>query len=75
MSEDLELSLIAKRFPLGTRVLYFPLSGEFDFEETKIRSVPWRLGHGAIVIQVENRSGGVSIEHVRLAPIQSKGEA
>lgn len=37
---------------------------EGEFEETVIRSEPWLLGHGAAVVKVEGRSGGVSIKHV-----------
>lgn len=63
-----ELEQIAERFPIGADVLYFPLQGSFDFEATKIRSIPWALGHGDIIIKVEGRAGGVAIGHIRPSP-------
>ena len=51
-------------FPIGTSVLYYPVAGRSDNEETKIRSEPWALGHGDIVVMVEGRTGGVSIDHI-----------
>lgn len=61
---------IARRFsgyaPIGTPCVYFPLK-PFDRSEavkTRIRSEPWVLGHGAVVVAIEGRTGGVSIEHI-----------
>lgn len=61
---------LAHRFsaqmPIGTRCRYYPIlpAGEDEFEETVIESDPWLLGHGAAVVKVHGRSGGVSIKHV-----------
>jgi hypothetical protein len=56
---------------IGDPVRYYPVLpniGEVPgYEVTKIRSEPWQLGHGAWVIKVEGRTGGVLTEH--LAPI------
>ncbi len=40
-------------FPIGKRVKYFPVYGEKEFEETEIRSSPWVLGDGGIVIRIK----------------------
>ncbi|NTT88247.1 hypothetical protein [Tabrizicola fusiformis] len=61
---DLELEEVARRFPLDQRVRYFPIAGEIDFVTTAIRSKTWRLGHGAIVIKIVGRSGGVHVGHL-----------
>lgn len=56
----------AAKAPVGTPVRYWPVlprRGE-QFVDTKIRSEPWALGHGAIVVMVESHAGGVSIEHI-----------
>lgn len=65
--DDTALALhFAKAMPVGTRCRYYPRlpANEDDYEETVIRSEPWLLGHGAAVVKVEGRSGGVSIRHV-----------
>lgn len=53
-------------FPIGARVLYRPVMGWPEQEETVVRSAPWALGHGAIVVKVEGRTGGVSVDHLTL---------
>jgi hypothetical protein len=61
MAEQFALSA-----PIGTACLYFPTK-PFDRSKavsTKIRSAPWVLGHGAVVVAVETIRGGVSIEHI-----------
>jgi hypothetical protein len=66
MSDDIPLRLAEGRFPLGRRVRFYPVAGRPEREETRIRSVPWRLGHGEIVVKVDGRAGGVSIGHLEL---------
>jgi len=54
------------RGAIGTPCLYFPTK-PFNRDQavaTKIRSTPWVLGHGAVVVAIEARAGGVSIEHI-----------
>ena len=56
----------AKAAPVGTECLYFSVK-PFDRTKalkTKIRSAPWVLGHGAVVVAVEGKAGGVSIGHI-----------
>lgn len=56
----------AKAMPVGTRCRYYPVlpAGEDEWQESVVRSEPWLLGHGAAVVMIECRSGGVSIHHV-----------
>ncbi len=52
--------------PIGTPCIYFPAK-PFDRAkaiESKIRSAPWALGHGAVVVAIEGKAGGVSIDHI-----------
>lgn len=61
--------LIASRFsdanPIGTPCRYYSIKGEPEFIETAIRSKAWVLGHGAVVVKVDNITGGVSIGHLK----------
>lgn len=66
MTDDVELQAVAQRFHLGQAVRFYPVAGERDAEVTKIRSEPWRLGDGQIVIKVEGRAGGVHVGHLEL---------
>ncbi len=54
----------SEMFPIGTEVKYYPVLHEDRFEETKIRSIVWPLGHGELVVKVEGRTGGVAISHL-----------
>lgn len=54
------------RFPMGRRVRFYPVAGKAGHEETKVRSKPWMLGHGVIVVAVEGRVGGVLIDHLEV---------
>jgi len=54
--------------PIGTPCTYYPVK-PFRIDEalhTRIRSEPWALGHGQIVVKVEGKAGGVAIEHIVL---------
>lgn len=57
----------AQDYPVGTQVRYYPVAGDDRFELTTIRSVPWELGHGQLVVMVDGKAGGVSIDHIRPA--------
>lgn len=52
-----------KENPVGTLVRYYPIAGEPDFELTETRSEAWALGHGAVVVKVKGRTGGVLVSH------------
>lgn len=64
---DLELVEVAQRFPVGMRVRYWPASSQPEFVVTTVRTEPWRLGHGRIVLSLDGRSGGVRVSNV--APV------
>lgn len=51
-------------FPIGTEVRFYPISGEPEYEKTVIRSEPWALGHGEVVVKVKGRAGGVCISNI-----------
>lgn len=66
LTPELIASQFAAGAPIGTECTYYPIK-PFRREEafkTKIRSEPWVLGHGAVVVAVEGKTGGVSIEHI-----------
>lgn len=53
-------------FPVGTPCIYYPIR-PFSRDQrvhSKIRSEPWVLGHGAIVVAIEGKKGGVLIDHI-----------
>ena len=56
----------AARAPIGTACVYYPVR-PFKLADavwTRIRSEPWALGHGQVVVKIEARVGGVAIEHI-----------
>jgi hypothetical protein len=55
-----------ERFPIGTPVRFFPIIDEPAHEVTKTRSEAWTLGHGAVVVKVEGRTGGVILEALEI---------
>jgi hypothetical protein len=56
--------------PIGTECVYYPIKPFCKDEAfpTRIRSEPWVLGHGAVVVAIEGKAGGVSIEHIVFPP-------
>ena len=66
LTDDPDIAAAARVFPIGRVVDYQPVSGRDDYERSAVRSKPWRLGSGAIVVLIEGRSGGVSIDHLSL---------
>lgn len=53
-----------QKYPIGTKVRYFPIREGQEFKDTKTRSEAWELGHGALVVMIEGKSGGVSLDHL-----------
>lgn len=68
MEADMETRLndAEMRFPVGRAVRFYPVAGEAHSETTKIRSKPWALGHGTIVVAVDGRRGGVLVSHLEV---------
>lgn len=50
--------------PVGRAVRYYPIDGEQDHVAAAVRSAPWVLGHGEIVIKVTGIAGGVAVDHL-----------
>lgn len=61
----------AERFPIGQRVTFFPILPAERGEIAHIRSEPWALGHGEVVIKITGRAGGVAVTHLRAEPMIS----
>jgi hypothetical protein len=54
------------KFPIGTTVFYRPILDELGGFETVTRSIAWRLGHGASVVQIKGRTGSVLLEAIEV---------
>lgn len=61
----MKLDEAARRFPVGSAVRFYPVEGLPDFEDADVRSEPWALGHGQVVVAITGRAGGVAVEHLR----------
>jgi 23S rRNA U2552 (ribose-2'-O)-methylase RlmE/FtsJ len=67
MTSSIQLQDIAKLYPIGKKVKYYPIKGRSQFELTEIKSRPWMLGNNQVVVKVGIRPGGVSIDHIKPA--------
>lgn len=54
-----------ENLPEGSPVLLVNDAGLYEL--TKTRSAPWKLGHGALVVMVEGRSGGYDFGRIWVA--------
>jgi hypothetical protein len=64
----MSITQVREAFPIGTKVRYYPIWGDAKFHECEICSEPWMLGHGAVIIKVTGKSGGVSVHHLTCQP-------
>ncbi|MCP4573262.1 MAG: hypothetical protein GY838_12985 [bacterium] len=58
-----------ERYPIGTPVTYYPVLPVMDdFPPVKswTRTPAWELGHGAPVVSIEGKTGGMYLEHIEL---------
>jgi len=62
----MNIETIKQKFPIGQKVKYYSIKGFDSFTEHEIRSEPWALGHGDIVIKVTGKTGGLCVEHLEL---------
>lgn len=60
-------------FPIGTKVYFYPIKGTSVAEKTEVRSAPWELGHGEVVVKVKGKAGGVSVDHLEAIYQPSNG--
>lgn len=51
-------------YAIGTACRYYPVAGDSKHLKTRTRSEAWALGHGAVVVKVEGKAGGVDINHL-----------
>lgn len=58
--------------PIGTRVRYCPIKGKSAYRLTVVRSEPWVLGSGRVVVAIEGERGGVSINHLEILDHDAK---
>lgn len=68
-SNPMTIEEAAKHFPIGQRVTFFPVLPAERGEITTVCSEPWALGHGDVVVKITDRSGGVSVRHLRAEPM------
>jgi hypothetical protein len=61
---EMDVDRAKEVFPIGKHVNYYPVWGDENHIECEIRSEPWALGHGTIVVKVTGLAGGVSISHL-----------
>jgi hypothetical protein len=52
--------------PIGTICRYYPIKGRPEFETRTIRSEPWVVGGGEVIVKISGRAGGVSIDHIEV---------
>lgn len=52
--------------PVGTPVLAWPGTRDDEPFVTCTRTPAWTLGHGAAVVSVEGRAGGIALTHIQL---------
>ena len=57
-----------ERYPLGTKVDYFPVAGWPQHDRTATRSEAWGSASGEVVVKVEGHAGGVSVRHLLVVP-------
>ncbi|WP_347253479.1 hypothetical protein [Leminorella grimontii] len=56
-------------YPVGALFRYYHIRGVPDYTTVTTRTPAWALGHGAVVVSVSGRAGGVSIEHLEPIPV------
>lgn len=61
---DMTAEAFTAKYPVGTACRYYPVAGDSTHDKTKTRSEAWTLGHGAVVVKIEGRTGGVDINHL-----------
>jgi len=53
-----------EKYPVGTKVRYFPIKENLDeYEDTITRSPAWEMCDSGIV-SLEGKSGGYSLDHI-----------
>ena len=55
-----------RRYPVGTRVRYWPGDTTGPGVESRTRTPAWTIGDHTPVVSVEGYSGGIALTHIRL---------
>ncbi len=63
-SKQMSIEDARTEFPLGTRVRYFPRADRPSFVHAVVRSRPWALGHGDVVVNITGWVGGAAVNHL-----------
>lgn len=63
---------LAEETPIGTLVAL--VDDFYGVMITRTRSIPWRLGNGALVVSVVGRTGGYDAKRIHIVPIYIGGE-
>lgn len=58
--------------PVGTPVLAWPGTRDDEPLTTRTRTRAWTLGHGAAVVSVEGRAGGIALTHIQVIEPSSR---
>ena len=59
-----------KKYPIGTKVKYFPILGCKEVKECKTTSEAWNLGHNEPVVKLDIGAGGYYLSNIEV----NKGE-
>ncbi|SEL25181.1 hypothetical protein SAMN04487787_108122 [Kosakonia sacchari] len=65
---NLTATVFNQRFPVGSRFIYHPVPGMPEREEVITRSTAWHVRNGRLVVRVEGKIGGLSVN--RLEPLE-----
>lgn len=65
---DRERALINAQvlFPVGRKVRFYPWTQSSQHVDSSIRSAPWALGDGTLVVKIDGKAGGVSVDHLEV---------
>ncbi|MCY9855428.1 hypothetical protein [Vibrio mediterranei] len=62
----MDIKTAAKRFPIGTKIKYFPLANvRSSFHVGEVRSEPWEVC-GEVVVAITGKAGGLSVDHLEV---------
>jgi hypothetical protein len=59
-NQPVAVSEFADKFPKGTTVNFYPIAGKRKPRVVVIRSLPWLLSDGTLVVKVKGITGAVS---------------
>lgn len=63
-----------KKYPVGTKVRFYPIKGEAGYVDTVTRTPAWKLGNGKVVVSCKGHTGGLSIEHIEILQEVPEGD-